>query len=329
MVLLVQELERYGISEATVKDLLDGKGHPYEVIDIARKAFFEEEYPKTVKFVREIKGDHNRAAEVLNAMRALSKPQPLEQLQQQQQLVHEYLLTANTCHDATDEPACRTQVWLDATGSMAGLISLAKQTIGTVFKRTFDVLGQKTSGLSIQMGVYRNYSATDSGAIPEDLLVETSPWESSPEPLFTFLHGVVASHGWGKEAVELGLYHALQEHARDPIRQVIIIGDAPPNTREEATLKRGRGPAVTRFPDPVYFDEQRAALLEAGVIIHAIYIDTHVSRSVCLSAECGGRVLIWLLLQGLVWSLVRTVQEAQPPRPQPHPVVVAAAADFC
>ena len=34
----------------------------------------------------------------------------------------------------------------------------------------------------------------------------------------------------GNEAVEVGLWHALQEHNNEPISSVILIGDAPPNT---------------------------------------------------------------------------------------------------
>ena len=258
MVLLAQQLERYGILMPQVTSLMQGAGHPYNVIHAARNAFFLRQYPETVKFVGRIRDDHRDAATMLAALRNGDNPK----------LVHDYLLRSNTCRGAIDQPGCRTLVLLDATGSMADLISLAKQTVGEMFKRAFAVLGPKAAGVSMQLGVYRNFNA------PDDLRLETTDWESSSEPLFNFLKNVVASYGWGREAVELGVYHAVQQHLVEPISQVIIIGDAPPNTRAESDLKRAEYTNSSRFPNPVYFDDQRAALMEAGVIVHAFYTPT-------------------------------------------------------
>jgi hypothetical protein len=263
MVLLAQQLERYGILMPQVTLLMEGSGHPYNVIHAARNAFFLRQYPETVKFVGRIREDHSEAATVLAALRKGNNPQ----------LVHDYLLRANTCRGAVDQGSCRTLVLLDATGSMSRLISLAKETVSEMFKRTFAVLGAQAAGVSMQMAVYRNFGC------PDHMLLQTTDWESSSEPLFTFLQGVVATHGYGyREGVELGLYHALQQHAAEPVAQVIIIGDAPPNTRAQSVSKRARCP-TSRFPNPVYFDEQRAALAEAGVVVHAFYTPTHASQA--------------------------------------------------
>lgn len=35
----------------------------------------------------------------------------------------------------------------------------------------------------------------------------------------------------GEEAIEVGLWHALSEHKKEPISSIILIGDAPPNPR--------------------------------------------------------------------------------------------------
>ena len=40
-----------------------------------------------------------------------------------------------------------------------------------------------------------------------------------------------ASGGWKNEAIEVALWHAMEQHERDPLAQIIIIGDMPPNTK--------------------------------------------------------------------------------------------------
>ncbi len=261
MVLLAPQLERYGILKPKVAELMEGSGHPYNTINAARNAFFLHQYPETVKFVGRIREDHHEAATVLAALRQGDNPK----------LVLDYLLRSNSCRGAVDQGSCRTLVLLDATGSMSSLISLATQTIGEMFKRTFALLGNEAAGVSMQLGVYRNFGC------PDHLLLQTTDWESSSEPLFKFLQGVRASYGNGyREGVELGLHHAVQQHSAEPISQVIIIGDAPPNTRAQSEGKRNKYP-TSRFPNQLYFDDQRAALMEAGVVVHAFYTPTHAS----------------------------------------------------
>jgi len=36
----------------------------------------------------------------------------------------------------------------------------------------------------------------------------------------------------GNEAIEVGLWHALKEHETEHISSIILIGDAPPNTKD-------------------------------------------------------------------------------------------------
>ena len=45
------------------------------------------------------------------------------------------------------------------------------------------------------------------------------------------------SGGQGNEAIEIGLWHANQEYNIKPITQIIIIGDAAPNTDSELSQK--------------------------------------------------------------------------------------------
>jgi hypothetical protein len=267
MVLLAKQLEKYGISAHEVEHLVAGLGSPYGVVDAARTKFFEQEYPKTTQYVGEIQHAHKEAANILKHLRRRSEPQR----------VHEYLLRVNTCHESVEDGGCRTLVLLDATGSMAGVLSLTKQTIGTMFQRAFDVLrGQGVAGFALQIGVYRNYNVRR----PEQAF-EASEWESSPEPLFDFLHGIGVAGGKGREAIELGLRHANQEHAREPVSQVIVIGDAPPQSPAQADKLRRR----YHFPTPTYFDDERAALINEGIDLHAFYVPTQASTRVAFACR--------------------------------------------
>jgi hypothetical protein len=44
--------------------------------------------------------------------------------------------------------------------------------------------------------------------------------------------------GWGNEAVEIGLQYANREYDKDPLQQVILIGDAQANAEAEVRNKR-------------------------------------------------------------------------------------------
>jgi hypothetical protein len=44
--------------------------------------------------------------------------------------------------------------------------------------------------------------------------------------------------GWNNEAIEIALWHANKENAKENITQVILIGDPPPNTKHEVKVKR-------------------------------------------------------------------------------------------
>ena len=43
--------------------------------------------------------------------------------------------------------------------------------------------------------------------------------------------------GWGAEAIEIEFFHATREK---DLSQIILIGDAPPNTFEEVKYKRNK-----------------------------------------------------------------------------------------
>ncbi len=123
----------------------------------------------------------------------------------------------------------------------------------------------------------------------EDLAFQATEWEASPEPLHDFLRQVGVGGGCGREAVELGLYHAAQEHARQPVSQVIIIGDAPAQSRAHANQNRAQSPLTfSRFPNPT--------CVFAVVVVVVVAAAAAEVVAVCAAATAAVAVGCWLLL---------------------------------
>ena len=124
---------------------------------------------------------------------------------------------------------------MDATGSMINLLNSAKSMVGDMFERVKFLLKNNKideESVRIQFVAYRNYSSG-----PQDILQKSS-WESKPEKLKEFLESVKASGGQGKEAIEVALQYANLIHESEPIRQIILIGDAPANSKKSIDKKR-------------------------------------------------------------------------------------------
>ena len=118
---------------------------------------------------------------------------------------------------------------------MSNLLNKAKLTVSDMFDRASQVL--EVSGLNpqvfeMQFAVYRNYSND------ADTLLQASTWESKSAPLRVFMNTIGPDGGWGNEAIEMGLWHVNREMEQGLVTQVILIGDAPPNTPEEVHQKR-------------------------------------------------------------------------------------------
>jgi len=56
-----------------------------------------------------------------------------------------------------------------------------------------------------------------------------------------FMENINVEGGWGNEAIEVGFWHVNHEHTNGAgVTQVILIGDAPANSKEEIITKRNR-----------------------------------------------------------------------------------------
>ncbi len=75
------------------------------------------------------------------------------------------------------------------------------------------------------------------------------------------MESIKVSGGIAEEAVEIGLQHAVAEEKLGrqtsiPLKQVFLIGDAPPNPNETVVSRRGNQSKWqgSNFDQPVYWD---------------------------------------------------------------------------
>jgi len=124
----------------------------------------------------------------------------------------------------------RTVCLMDATGSMTSLLQKCKNTVQVMYERATSILIEHqidSDCFQMQFVVYRNYNSS------VDKILQCSSWETKAENLRKFMNTIEAEGGLENEAIEIGLWHANRENEKERISQIILIGDAPPNTRRE------------------------------------------------------------------------------------------------
>ena len=281
MTLLDAELERFGIGPEEVKAVGDGDKGKYDAIHERRVAFYDRHYSECVRNVDELKEQHRESERFLTAL-----------LTNDAETAKAMLLQWNTV--ATRGPAggpgggcSRTVCLMDATGSMCHLLEKSKNTVATMFERARAVLQEKgcTQGFELQFACYRNYDQK------QEALLQVSPWSPRPENLKQFMAGVSASGGTHlEEAVEVALFHANSE--ADGLAQVILIGDAPPNTAhqiDEGRARFGEGYwAGTRFAQRTDWEAEARRLADRAIPVHAFYVDRDAEGAFKLISERTG-----------------------------------------
>ncbi|CAF3619174.1 unnamed protein product [Rotaria sp. Silwood1] len=94
---------------------------------------------------------------------------------------------------------------------------------------------------------------------------------------------IAAEGGLGNEAIEIGLQYANKENERENITQVILIGDAPPNTKTEVNDKRKcHGEDYwkkTKFAQPTYYKNELEKLIRDKVPVHAFFVAKRAEQS--------------------------------------------------
>ena len=270
MVLLAPDLEALNISTQDVEDMESGKKALYGTIDGRRIEVFDQMYPESVKTVHRSMDEHKASTKYLtNLLKCTTQGAP------HARSIRDFLLERNRCFDDDGSSADgrRVVVLLDATGSMYRTLRLVQNYLSEVFTRCFKIIADKLGqgvGFEMQLGIYRNYNVPT-----EDMFFSATDFASTPETLVTFLNKANAAGGWGREAIEIGFAHAMKMHAVESISQIIVVGDAPPNTRDDSDMKRaGRSFSPKKWKEQVYFDTVHAAAVDESIVVSTVYVDT-------------------------------------------------------
>jgi hypothetical protein len=244
-----------------------------------RAEHFSIQYLQDIRYVDEIRSDHNKSLVFVSKLLLVSN-----QVNKEILVLKEFLENRNAFVGI--ESSMRTICLLDATGSMGGCIKNAKQSISKMFERAYDILQSEgiSSSFEMQFAAYRNYNA------PPESLLQYSPWSSRPRELQQFLTSVKSQYGLGNEAIEIALWHVNQQHAIEPVGQVVIIGDMPPNTPAEVLKHRQlRSWDQTPFATPTFFQDQMAQIVRNEIKVHAFYVQSDAKSAFkAMSRATGG-----------------------------------------
>ncbi len=256
MILISEELEKFGVKMEDIS-VLKNSGKRYDILNDKRNALFNKTYKSKAKAVENVRERHVESIKFLSNLNKGNFAQ-----------VRVYL---NKYNKGTESNCSKTLCLMDATGSMGGLLSNAKDTVFDMFKLATDPKALGEGGLQMQFGVYRNYGCD------EDSILQYSSWESKPDKLRIFMDTIHPAGGWGREAIEIGLWHANEEQTKEHISQVIIIGDAAANTKDDVNHKRQNGQEIgywgrTKFRNPTYWETELAKLQNRGIKVHAFYL---------------------------------------------------------
>ncbi|CAF4640605.1 unnamed protein product [Rotaria socialis] len=276
MVLFDRDLEKFQIEKTDIEDIRAGKGFlsrlagivgitksyrtMYELLNEKRTDTFKARYDNNRKFVEHARIKHKEAKKFLWNL-TNGKIDDIKM----------FLVEENK--GAVGSPTSRTVCLMDATGSMYALLHKSKNAVDIMFERASAILKEKgfaSNSFEIQFAVYRNYNSK------EEKILQYSPWETKPDNLRAFMNTIEVEGGWGNEAIEIGLWHANQENSREPITQVILIGDAPPNTQVEVKDRRKqygeRYWLGTKFGKQTYYENELENLKTCKIPIHAFYV---------------------------------------------------------
>jgi hypothetical protein len=188
----------------------------------------------------------------------------------------------------------RTILLMDATGSMSGLLSAAKETVCTMFERAANILNEMklpNDAFQLQFVVYRDYDCKEEG------ILQSSSWETKPNNLRNFMTHINAIGGGDyEEAIEIGLWYAFQQSEEpDGISQVILIGDAPAKERPAIASDRNAtgGEAYwskTKYKTPTHYTDELQKLKVKNISVHTFYLHEGAKKNFqIIASETSGR----------------------------------------
>ena len=199
------------------------------------------------------------------------------------QKIREFLVRENQ-YKSTE---FKTLILMDATGSMDKFLENAKNSVSKMFEQTNKVLKKNNypeGFLYMKFVGYRNYNS------PENELLQHSDWENSPDNIKKFLESIKCSGGWGNEAIEIALWYANQE---DDLNQIILIGDAACNTKDEIKMKRDKEGeqywSKTKFAKQTFWETELNLIKQKNIIIKAFYLKENAKNDFSKIANaCNG-----------------------------------------
>jgi len=279
MILLDAKLERFGITDQDIKNLANMDGEKkYKFLDDKRQACFTEKYKGREEKVEKAEEEHIESMKFLSALR-----------QNDVGFVKEFLEKHNKGAELVEAQAVsKTLVLMDATGSMDSLLDKAKSTVHDVFQRAQNMLANNAPFL-IQFAVYRNYN------VDHSLLLQHSPWESKAENIKKFMDCIRTDGGLGNEAIEIGFQHANKE-AENGLSQIILIGDAAANTKQEVMANRKYNDKYNEeywkkhWGDATHYSEELGKLKDKGIKVHTFYLANRARQNFEeIANESGGK----------------------------------------
>ncbi|ETO32398.1 hypothetical protein RFI_04716 [Reticulomyxa filosa] len=259
LVLCDKSLEKFS-SKIEIENARNA-GNFYPMLNAKRGEFFKTQYTENKKYVKYAAKEHETSEKLIASVKKGLASTAKKLLCERNKGVEE-------------RKSSRTVVLMDATGSMEHLLQKAKNTVCTMFDRISTILKDKElppDCFEMQFVVYRNYNA------PEDMILQASPWESKPDNLRKFMETICAGYGLGNEAIEIGLAYVNTQVKEMEISQVILIGDMPPNKRQEVQKRRQiKGENYwkgTKFPIPTYYKKELGSLKKNNITVHAFYVN--------------------------------------------------------
>ncbi|ETO33241.1 hypothetical protein RFI_03866 [Reticulomyxa filosa] len=275
LVLCDKSLEKFLITRDDIQRAREARDF-YSMLDKKRNEFFKTQYTENKKYVEYATKQHKLSAKLIASVK-----------RKEVNTVKKMLYEQNK--GAEERKSSYTVVLMDATGSMQHLLQKTKNTVCTMFDRISIIL--KDNGLppncfEMQFVVYRNYNA------PEDMILQASPWESKPDNLREFMETIRAGYGLGNEAIEIGLAYVNTQVKKMEVSQVILIGDMPPNTRQEVARKRQiKGEYYwkgTNFSIPTYYEKELDLLEQCNIPVHAFYVNEQAKEHFEAIARTSG-----------------------------------------
>ena len=283
LILNYSDLERFDIKIEDIQDIKKGKSvlvrlknallrdktceTIYEYLNDKRTYRFKTHYNDNMQFVKQVKAQHELTQKFLVDLNSGDIDS-----------IRKYLIEENK--GAELKVSSRTICLMDATGSMSSLLHKAKTKVNEMVQRASEILtanSYNSNSFQIQFVVYRNYSCR------KDKLLQASPWETKADNLRIFMDTIQPEGGMGNEAIEIGFQHANKEHEKEPVTQVILIGDAPPNTQEEVRQRRGNHGENywkdTNFSQETYYENELDKLKSNNIPVHAFFVHTNAEQS--------------------------------------------------